>query len=121
MAEAAPGAGDIPIKLDGKDLVLQPSVQACIAISRLGGGLTAAVQRCLSLDFDTICAVITAGLSLNPVQAKAIPEAVYKTGAMALSGPCIDFINVVSNGGRAISDEDGEDGEDSDPPMPAFP
>lgn len=120
MAEAEPGAGNIAIELDGNALELVPTVDACIKISRLGGGLNAAVQRCLQLDFETICAVITAGLNLNPVQAKTVPEAVYKQGLMALSGPCIDFINVVANGGRPLEEEGG--GEESEgPPVPASP
>lgn len=118
MAEAEPGAGNIPIELDGKAHELVPSVQACIAISRIGGGLHAAVQRCLQLDFDTICQVVTAGLGLNPQQAKLVPEAVYKTGLVGLSAPCIDFINVVSNGGRPI-EEDQEEGDGENPREPA--
>lgn len=124
MADAAPGAGDIPIELDGKAMALKPTLQACIAISQIAGGLNAAVQRCLNLDMDTICQIVTAGLALNPTQAKAVPEAVYRTGLIALSAPCIDFINVVGNGGRPVEhDDDGEAGEDatSNPRTPAFP
>lgn len=123
MAEAEQGAGNIRIILDDKEMELVPTLQACMTISRIGGGLNAAVQRCLALDFDTICQVITAGLSLNPTQAKMVPEAVFKSGTINLHADCIDFINVVANGGRPIPEDDGEAGEDTDqdPQMPAFP
>lgn len=116
---AEPGAGNIPIELDGKEMELVPSTGACIAISKIGGGLNAAVQRCLQLDMDTICQVIVAGLGLNPTQARQIPDAVYRTGLVALSAPCIDFINVVGNGGRPISYDEEEADEQADPPRPA--
>jgi hypothetical protein len=122
MADAEQGAGDIPIELDGKEMFLVPSLQACLTISKIGGGLNAAVQRCLNLDFDTICQIVTAGLSLNQTQAKMVPDAVYKTGLIGLSAPCIDFINVVGNGGRPVEiDGEGGEGGDADPPKPVFP
>lgn len=119
MAEALPGAGNVHFELDGKPMELVPSLQACIAISGIAGGLNAAIQRCLALDFETICAVITAGLNLNPTQAKNLREAVFRTGLIDLSGPCIEFVHVVSNGGRPVEDEEGGDEADQDPPPPA--
>lgn len=118
MADAVPGEGNIPIELDGKAMELVPTLQACMAISKIAGGLNAAVQRCLALDMETICQIITAGLGLNPTQARAVPEAVYKTGLIALSAPCIDFVNVVGNGGRPIAEEE-VDSDELDPPNPA--
>jgi hypothetical protein len=116
--EAGPGAGNIEIEIDGKAMPMVPTAAACLAISRIAGGLNAAVQRCLQLDFDTITAVITAGLNLNPTQAKKLPDAIFKAGLISLASPCVDFIHVVSNGGRPISYEegDGEDREAADPP-----
>lgn len=117
--EAEPGSGNITITLDGKELELVPSLRACIDISNMAGGLNAAAQRCMALDFQTVCQIIIAGRSLNPVQAKKVGEAVYKTGVIALAQSCIDFINVVSNGGRPLP-EGGEE-EEPDPLRPASP
>lgn len=119
MAEAEPGAGDIPIVLNGKELVLQPSLGACIAISAMAGGLNVAQQRCQQLDFGTICDVIAAGLGLNPTQARALPEAVYKTGLIDLHAKCIDFIGVVANGGQPLPEVEEEQEPAGDPPEPA--
>jgi hypothetical protein len=117
MAEAEPGSGNIEFELDGESMVLVPTLQACIDISNIAGGLDAARVRCQQLDFDTICRVIIAGLTLNPRQAKMIPDAVYKTGLIQLHGVCIDFIHVVGNGGRPLPEEEPD--EEPDPPKPA--
>jgi hypothetical protein len=116
MAEADVGAGNVPIELDGKSFELKPSLAACMSISKLGGGggMHTMVARCGALDFDAIHAVITAGLGLNPTQAKNLGEAIYKTGLMDLASPCIDFINMIANGGRPV-----EEGGDEDPPLGA--
>jgi hypothetical protein len=122
-AEAAPGAGTIEIELDGKPMEMVPTLAACIAISNIAGGLNAAVQRIYQLDFQTMKLVIQAGLALNPRQAQKLDEAIYKTGLIALSAPCVDFVNIVANGGRALPEEgEGEgEGDDLDPLVPASP
>lgn len=117
--EAAPGAGNIPITLDGKEMELVPTLDACIRISAIGGGISAASQRCRQLDFDTVCQIVSAGLGLNPVQAKTVPPAVYKTGLIAIAEACIDFCHVVANGGRPPEEQEGQDDENPDPPQPA--
>jgi hypothetical protein len=114
MADGSdPGAGDVPITLGDKSLILVPSLDACIKISRLAGGLSAAVQRCAALDFDTILAILMAGIGANPRMEKEIAELVFETGLIALHAKCIDFIHIVANGGRPPQDE--EDGETDDP------
>lgn len=116
MSDAEIGAGDIEVQLDGAPYTLKPTLEACMAISRIGGGLQAAVQRCINLDMETICDIIAAGLSANPTQRKKmIPELVFKTGLIALSAPCIEFIHVVGNGGRPLPEEEAEAEQ---PPFP---
>lgn len=119
MSEAQIGEGRISFELDGKEMELVPSLAACMAISSFAGGLNAAVQRCLNLDMMTIVEVIKAGLGLNPTQARMVPEAVFRTGLIALSAPCIDFINVVGNGGRPLLDDPDEADTPADPMSPA--
>lgn len=118
MSDAHPGAGNIEIELDGEARVMTPSLVACMAISNLAGGLNSAAQRCLQLDMDTICQIVIAGLGLNQNQSKLIPELVYRTGLMQLAGPCVDFINIVGNGGRPLGDDQPEDNP-KDPTVPA--
>lgn len=113
--KAEPGSGFVNIELDGKAMQLKPSLDACIRISKIAGGLNAAIVRCRNLDFDTICEVVQIGLGINPVMAKKIPEAVYRQGTIDLAGACIDFVHVVANGGRALPPDDEEDKDEADP------
>jgi hypothetical protein len=104
----APGAGNVPIELDGEERVLTPSLRAATTLSRQAGGLMGAVERCGRLDFDTIRSVIGLGLGLTEHGSKDLPEKVYRTGLMALSGPAIRFLHILSNGGRPIDPEEAD-------------
>lgn len=110
MSQPEIGAGDIEIELDGNILYLKPTLSACQRISAMRGGLNASIEKCLQMDFDAICQVISAGLDLNPTQSKMIPEAVFKAGLYDVSAKAIEFISVVGNGGRPL-DEDDDEGE----------
>lgn len=117
----APGAGDVEIVLveGGEERThrLVPSLGACMHLSRAAGGIAGAVDRVGRLDFDTIVEVVAVGLGVNPSQKeKLVQPAVYETGLIMLSAPCISFLHVVANGGRApvSGEQDGED-EDRDP------
>ena len=115
MADPRVGGGVVSFTLDGKPQQLVPSLEACIEISNIAGGINGAIQRVTQLNFETICYIIGAGLEvngrkLNPGQRdKMLPEAVYKTGLIALMQPCITFCHVVANGGELPSDDDDED------------
>lgn len=95
------GAGDVTITLQGEERRLKPSLDACITLSRSAGGITGAIQRCAQMDFDTIVAVISAGLAANPTQRKRLVEpAVFETGLINLADRCILFLRIVANGGK---------------------
>lgn len=111
-----PGAGDVAITLDGEEQFLRPTAEACMAISRMGGGLVAAIQKCRNLDFDAIVDIISIGLGVNPGQkAKIIIPAVFRSGTMHLAADCILFIRTIANGG-ILPKDDGEEDE-TDPPL----
>jgi hypothetical protein len=114
----APGAGNVEIVLvqNGEERTHQlvPSLDACLKLSRMAGGLAAAAERCNRLDFDTIVEVIATGMSVNPGQKeKIVAPAVYETGLIRLSGPCMLFLRVIANGGKLP--DDNEEDEDRDP------
>lgn len=106
-----PGLEDavVEIELDGRTHKLVPSMNACLGISDIDGGGAMAAMRCERLDLRTICKVIELGVGFNPRQAQMIPEAVYKAGVMKCAGPCIEFINIVNNGGKRLKDDEPED------------
>lgn len=103
------GAGNVPIELDGEEMALKPSLRAATTLSRQAGGLMGAVERCGRLDFDTIRSVIGLGLGLTENGSKDLPEKVYRTGLMTLSGPAIRFLHILSNGGRPVDPEEADE------------
>lgn len=117
MGKPRVGDGRIPFELEGKDYWLEPSLEACLEISKMSGGLGAAVERCRHFHFETICAIIGAGLRpngrpLNPRQRdEMIPKAVYEAGVIGVAGVCIEFLTVIMNGGRPLPPEDEEEPE----------
>lgn len=110
-----PGAGDVEIELDGETVVLKPSLDACITISRAGGGLygqNTLTDRIARADFDAMAAVIRAGLGLTGNAVKNLDGQIYRTGLVNLIGPLTRFVMIVGNGGRPRP-KDAEDGDDS--------
>ena len=83
--------GVVEIELDGKTHELIPSVEACIEISSMAGGINAVVQKINMLNFEVICGVIAAGIQidgkrLNPRQRdEIVPKAVYNSGLTSVA------------------------------------
>lgn len=104
--EVSVGDGDVPISIDGKQFVLKPSYKACVALATGGDGLRALISRCANLELDTIHRIVAEGLGRNP---NDLREKLYAAGLRNVSGPCIDYLVVLSNGGRPVpKDEDKE-------------
>jgi hypothetical protein len=105
MAKAEIGGGDVPIILDGRELLLKPSLEACIAISKMGS-INEVFAHIRSMHFETICQVIGIGIGANPRQReKDIPEAVYNAGIFAVSAAAMEYVHVIANGGKREEEE----------------
>lgn len=100
-----PGAGDVPIILGGEEMVLKPSLAACMQISKLAGNsLDAAAQRCARLDFDFVCELIAIGLdATSPALRKQVQQKVYEQGVISVAATCITYVRVIMSGGRLVS------------------
>ena len=107
VSKAMPGAGDVEVKIGNKKVVLKPTLKAAIHLSTRPGGLADIVQRCAALDFEAICDVIIVGGGLEVTE--TTKENIFRAGIMKMSIPCIEYINLLANGGRPISDEKDED------------
>ena len=114
------GAGNIEITLAEKDYVLVPTLAAAQGISRQAGGLRKAIDSIMLMDIDVITRIIQLGLGPKTVKelggAEKLPAIIWQEGMTDSSGQlalkCIEYINVLSNGGRPPTKEpDGEDGE----------
>jgi hypothetical protein len=114
-AGAEPGVGDVQIELDDQGtVVLRPTYEACLAVSRIAGGLTAAIMRCRNLDIETIVEIISIGVGANPsMRDRIVGPAVFRTGVINLAPACVRFIRIVANGGRPPPDE----GDDQQRPL----
>jgi hypothetical protein len=106
--KADPGAGDVPLTLDGEELVLRPSLEACRAISKLAGeSLAVAVGRVMErLDFEFIVEVVALGLGeSSPNIKKQIAEKIYRQGVITVAANVVQYIRSVMNGGRRPDDD----------------
>lgn len=107
MSKPETGAGDVKIFLEGHgEEVMRPTLDACRRLSSVNGGINKMIERCRNLEFEAIYTVIVAGLGTD---SKTLPELIYKTGLLKLHSPCIDFLIVVSNGGRPLVESEEED------------
>jgi len=118
-----PGSGDVTLELGNHTLVLKPTLQAGLAISRGAGGIRGAIDKVMAMDLDTIVTVIRLGVGQK--EAKRYPnldELVYQNGFLDSQGELlaklIEYLSNIARGGRpaeeASSDEEG--GDTSDPP-----
>lgn len=116
-APPEPGAGDVAITLCGQELMLQPSLEACMRISKMAGdSLAVAVQKVGRYDFDFIVELIALGVgATTPALKKEVQEKVYRTGVIHLVPECILFIRTIMNGGVLPNDEEEPGGEDGGP------
>ena len=113
---SVPGEGDVPFELNGNPVVLRPTLNACLGLSRLHNSMQQTMDKVWAMDMDTIVTVV--GLGLNQPVDRKLQEDVYKTGLFIIRGPVIKFITIVNNGGRPYADEDDteEKEEDENPP-----
>lgn len=117
MAGVVLGGGRVELELDGRQCSLVPSLEACDEISKMAGGLRGAHERCLALNFATIVGIVGVGIEvegnrLNPRQrADMLPKAVYEAGLIDIAAKCIEFIQIIGRGGKALGDDEDDDGE----------
>lgn len=123
MSGPVVGGGRVAITLDGVEYALEPSLEACLELAKSPVGMRGLADRCNALHFETVCAVVGAGLRpngkpLNPRQRDhMIPKAVYEAGIIDVAGICIEYLNVITNGGRPLPDEPEEDEPEEDGPL----
>jgi len=104
MTKAQLGAGNVEIELAGETVTLKPTLNACQTISRQAGGVIGAIQALGRLDFDILVSVIALGLGKKP---KDIEEAVFDAGMAELNPKAIEFLTILSTGGRRSDGGEG--------------
>ena len=105
------GAGDVPIELEGHgELVLKPTLKAAMALTNGKGGVPALVDRCLNYELNALVQIISVGIDDN---SKDLPEIIYQTGMLKLAPQCIEYLHIIANGGKPVSDETPDEGGDT--------
>lgn len=104
MTQLNEGQVEIPWT-DGETRHLVPTIRAIRMISREYGGMKEAVAAVNAMKFDAIAFVVRHGLALDDKEARDLDETIFRVGAMNLMVPCINYLVMLSNGGRASRDE----------------
>lgn len=102
--------GEITMELDDEQVVLKPSLGACMGISKMDDSPLATGSKIMSLNFETICQVVALGLGV-PLR-QPLREKVYKTGLFEIRAPLMNFIHIVNNGGKPPPNIEVDDVDD---------
>ncbi len=97
-------AGEVEIELNGKRLILRPTLPACKTISRQRGGFAKVRELLVSEDFDTIVSVIAVGTN-QLKDTNEVENEVWRNGLdIKLIMPLIEYVAILANGGRPLAD-----------------
>lgn len=111
------GLGDVPITIDGEEMVLRPSWQAAQSISRMSGGIMGAIEKVVKLDMETIIAIVQMGLGFGMGKRPPtdLAERIWRTGLTDEGGfvveRCVLYLRTLANGGRPPSADDEQAGD----------
>lgn len=101
------GQGDIAIKWsDGTEVVLKPTVQAFMTLSRKYDGLQNVIAKLTRLNIETVMDVIEAGANLpsQPKVRQRLLEKIYSAGLTDDTGRIVEltinYVSVLLRGGR---------------------
>lgn len=96
--EAKIGDGDVPITLNGQNLVLKPCYAACLALSKSDGLVMASSRLIREFDVELMTRIVAAGLAREPDE--KLGESIYNAGLQSVRDICQDYLNILANGGR---------------------
>lgn len=105
------GIGDVPIKIDGEELIMKPSWGAAQLVSQRFGGISGAVEKVIRLDIDSTVQIVMFGLGYVGTRKPPIDlaEKIWRSGLTDQSGgiaeACVKFLHVLANGGRPPPEE----------------
>lgn len=105
MSNATLGAGNVAITINGEAMTLRPNLKAAQTISRQAGGILGAIQSVGKFELDVIVNVIALGTGTPPKDAEPLAEKVYQNGLSDLVAPVTEYLAVLANGGRPVSEE----------------
>ena len=104
-------AGEVPVMLEGEELILKPTLRAMNAVNRQFNGLRNARERLVNEDADAVSFILRHGLNMDDRAARDLPERVFRNGLTGdLLVSLIRYVAILGNGGKPLPDEpDGSD------------
>ena len=105
--------GEVPITLDGDEIVLRPTMRAMTQISRTYGGLAKARTEIAQENIDAIAYVIRVGAGMNDRDAKDLGDRIFATGTADMIVPLIRYVAILGNGGKPLEGDDEVDDADA--------
>jgi hypothetical protein len=109
-----PGATELPVIIDGEEMVLLPTFGAARAITQQFGGVHAAIERVLRADIEAVAEIVAFGLGYylpTKKPPKDLLERIWRTGMGDDSGGvsqyCLIFLHMIMSGGK-MPEEDAE-------------
>jgi hypothetical protein len=103
--------GEIVVALDGKELVLKPTLNAIRAISRTYKGTGGALEALRTMDFDAVVNMIRIGANLSELDARRLDERVFAEMGRddaafgELLVKLMRFVGMLQNGGKPPEDQ----------------
>lgn len=104
--------GSVELTLCDEPFVLTASLEATLKLSQGAGGLSRLVQAVRDLDFQACASIVAIGAGLDAKAAKRVPELLYRHGLVAAQPQLMEFVLILTNGGKPFVDlDDDEEGE----------
>lgn len=107
-------AGEVEIELGDETVILKPSLDCCLTLSRMNAGIYGPGtigERLSRYDLDAYVAVVRAGLGLSGNAVKNLDELVFRAGMVNLLRPLTRFV-------IALGDPDNRRKEEGDGARP---
>lgn len=104
----------VTVEIDGEEMTLVPSPGAILVLSEQYDGFGPLIQAIQRLKVSAAADVVIAGLGLEGRAAKEMREKVAMTGVVDLVGKLTEFVMVLANGGRPLTDDE-DSKKESDP------
>lgn len=108
MKDSRITAGEVGITLDGAPATLRPTVGAGIAINQMFGNLQEAHRRVQALDLEATGFIVAKAIGARDGDIKSVTEKVFATGLQDLRLPVMQYIAMLTNGGKPINPEPDE-------------
>lgn len=114
MTKPEIGAGDLEIDLDGETVILKPTLECALALTRSEGGLytipgqvpgASVTDKLIRCDIDTMAMIVRAGLGLGASAVKDLEGRIYRTGLTRMRNQLATFVGIIANGGKRPSEE----------------